>query len=97
MGKGENAGKQHFLLFSQCFLPVPNRISDFQGTSIPSTANALNLDRSKNLSFCKGLIKSRLSSANAFNFSMFQKLWLSIELTHSHTMTPFDTPVKQTF
>ena len=25
--KGENAGNQHFLLFSQCFLPVPRKIS----------------------------------------------------------------------
>ena len=25
--KGENAGKQHFLLFPQCFLPIPKRIS----------------------------------------------------------------------
>ena len=25
MEKGENAGNQHFLLFPQCFLPLPNR------------------------------------------------------------------------
>ena len=32
VGKGENAGKQHFLLFQQCFLPFPNeiQISDSQ-------------------------------------------------------------------
>ena len=29
VGKGENAGNQHFLLFPQCFLPIPNRISGF--------------------------------------------------------------------
>ena len=28
-GKGENAGNQHFLLFLQCFIPVPNQISIF--------------------------------------------------------------------
>ena len=27
VGKGENAGNQHFLLFPQCFLPIPKRIS----------------------------------------------------------------------
>ena len=26
-GKGENAAKQHFLLFPQCFLPIPKRMS----------------------------------------------------------------------
>ena len=24
-GKGENAGYQHFLLFPQCFLPIPKK------------------------------------------------------------------------
>ena len=27
VGKGENAGNQHFLLFPQCFLPFPKQIS----------------------------------------------------------------------
>ena len=27
VGKGENAGNQHFLLFTQCFPPIPKRIS----------------------------------------------------------------------
>ena len=31
MGKGENAGNQHFLLFPQCFLPFPTQI-----TNVPS-------------------------------------------------------------
>ena len=30
IGKGENAGNQHFLLFPQCFLPFPEQISIFQ-------------------------------------------------------------------
>ena len=30
VGKGENAGKQHFLLFEQCFLPIPKRITVFK-------------------------------------------------------------------
>ena len=29
VGKGENAGNQHFLLFPQCFLPFSNQISIF--------------------------------------------------------------------
>ena len=67
MGKGENAGNQHFLLFPQCFQPFEEQISDFQSHS----ANAFNLDWTKDLSFGK-------------------------ELTHSHTMTPFDARGKQT-
>ena len=46
-GKGENAGNQHFLLFPQCFLDQP--------TFDLSSANALNLVMSKNLSFGKEL------------------------------------------
>ena len=30
VGKGEIAGNQHFLLFPQCFLPIPKQISIFQ-------------------------------------------------------------------
>ena len=30
VGKGENAGHQHFLLFPQCFLPFPKENSIFQ-------------------------------------------------------------------
>ena len=30
MGKGENAGNQHFLLFPQCFLPFENQFSILQ-------------------------------------------------------------------
>ena len=30
VGKGENAGNQHFLLFPQCFLPFSKQISIFQ-------------------------------------------------------------------
>ena len=53
-GKGETAGNQYFLLFLQCFLPIPERISIF--TSILPSTNASNLDRSKNLLFGKELI-----------------------------------------
>ena len=33
VGKGENAGNEHFLLFKQCFLPLPLRILIFQSHS----------------------------------------------------------------
>ena len=51
---GENAGYPHFLLFQQCFVPTPNRISVFK-VFILLSANALNMDQSKNLLFGKGL------------------------------------------
>ena len=40
MGKRENVGDQHFLLFPQCFLFFLKQISNFG----LSSANALNLD-----------------------------------------------------
>ena len=43
VGKGENAGNQHFLLLPPCFLPLSKQISV---TFILSSANALNLDHS---------------------------------------------------
>ena len=52
VGKGENAGNQHFLLFPQCFLPFPK---EFSVTFILLSANALNLDQFEILSFCKEL------------------------------------------
>ena len=55
VGKGENAGNQHFLLFPQCFLPYQREKSLFQTTFILSSANAFNLDQSKIVPFGKGL------------------------------------------
>ena len=53
VGKGENAVNQHFLLFPQCFLPVPKTNFNFSDTYILSSANAFNLDQSKNALFGK--------------------------------------------
>ena len=54
MGKGENAGNQHFLLFPQCF--VPNHTEIIVSAMLKfSSANAFNLDQSKILSFGKEL------------------------------------------
>ena len=55
MGKGENAGNQHFLLFPQCFLPFSKQIEIFYLTFKLSSADAFNLELSKILSFGKEL------------------------------------------
>ena len=54
VGKGENADNQHFRLFPQCFLPIPERFC-FYVKFILSSANAFNLDKSKILLFGKKL------------------------------------------
>ena len=53
VGKGENAGNQHFLLFPKCFsiLPKTNFIFFFWITFILSTAYPFNLVLCKILSF----------------------------------------------
>ena len=55
VGKGENAGNQHFGLFPQCFQLFPKEISIFLSRFFLSSANAFNLDQSKTLSFSKEL------------------------------------------
>ena len=67
VGKGENAGNQHFLLFPHYFPPFPKRISI---TLILSSANASNLEQFKRLSSGKVL--------NAFhNYSYICSQWRS--------------------
>ena len=56
VGKEENAGNQHFLLFPQCFLFLSQREIVILEMFNLSSANAFNLVMSKNLSFGKGLI-----------------------------------------
>ena len=53
VGKGENAGNHHFLLFP-CFLHFPKQISIFQSFFLLS-ANGFKLDQFKTLSFGKEL------------------------------------------
>ena len=53
VGKGENAGNQHFLLFPQFFLLIRRRVSVF--CLHLSSAHGFNLDQSKNLSLGKEL------------------------------------------
>ena len=56
VGKGENAGYQHFLLFPKSFLPFPHQISIFQPHLFCRPQNAFNLDQSKILLSDNGLI-----------------------------------------
>ena len=58
MGKEENAGNQHFLLFPQCFLSYPEQILPFRSSLICRLKNAFNLDWFEILSFGKRLTLS---------------------------------------
>ena len=72
LGKGENAGNQHFLLFPPCFLPFPKTNFNFSFTFILLSANALNLDKSKIFSFGKELKDNNildLSMMKAFAYN----------------------------
>ena len=66
VGKGENAGNQHFLLFPKCFLPIRKRISVFRLHFILSSVNAFNL------SFGKGLSKALASLVTFFRTSLIK-------------------------
>ena len=57
VGKEENAGNQHFLLFPQCFYPSQKEFLFLRCIYcfILLSANAFNLDWSKNLLFGKEL------------------------------------------
>ena len=67
MGKGENAGNQHFLLFPQCFSTLSKTNFNFSATSIFSSANAFNLVWPKILPFGK-----ELTHYQTTNFRLFQ-------------------------
>ena len=47
MGKGENAGNQHFLLFSHCFYPLGKISAIFKKKLKLSSANSFSLEGSK--------------------------------------------------
>ena len=69
MGKGENAGNQHFLLFPQCFLPFPKQILIIQPHLICHLQiYAFSLDWSKILSFGKELTLNKTTK-----FKMYPK------------------------
>ena len=51
VGKGENAGNQHFHLFPQCFLPFLKQNSIIQSHLFCLLQMLLNLDHTKNMEF----------------------------------------------
>ena len=55
VGKGENTGYQHFLLFPQSFLPFQTQNLKFLPAFNFSSANVFNLVQPRKLSFGKGL------------------------------------------
>ena len=61
VGKGENAGNQHFILLPQCFLSYQREKLSFNQHL--SSANAFNLDQSKILPFGKGFNNKRAMMA----------------------------------
>ena len=66
VGKEENAGKQHFLLFPQCFQLLSQREIVILAVINLSSANAFKVFMSKNLLFGKGLTLSQM-----INFTLF--------------------------
>ena len=69
VGKGENAGHQHFLFFPQCFLPIRTN-SIICATLTFSSADAFNWNKAKILSCGKELIDGTLDEAQMMNLSM---------------------------
>ena len=59
VGKEDDAGKQHFLLFPQCFPTLSQSEIVILAMFNLSSANAFNLVMSKNLFFGKGLKSCR--------------------------------------
>ena len=47
VGKLENAGNQHFLIFTHRILPIPKQLKNFSATFILSSAFLFNLDLTK--------------------------------------------------
>ena len=85
--KGENAGYQHFLLFPQCFLRFPKQNFNFSVPLLLSSANALNLDQAKNLSFGKELI-TREFIVILLNMTAYTMVTNSIKTGSNKTFTP---------
>ena len=71
MGKEENAGNQHFLLFSAMFSTLPETNFTFSVPFILSSASALNLNQSEKLSFGKDLTLDLESQT--FNYPLKKK------------------------
>ena len=101
----KNAGNQHFLLFPQCFLPIPNRSSVFKlhlfcrlqmlsiWTSLKTCRLVMSLTKGWSNWRLENTGKGRKCWIPAFSsFStMFSKdIFPRVFLTHYHTMPHFD-------
>ena len=91
--KGENADNQHFLIFPQYFSPFLETIFHFSVTFILSSANAINLDYSKNLLFDKdwkrrggggGNVERNYGIVNLYQTTKFYtgSNWEHLQTTH---------------
>ena len=67
VGKGENAGNQHFLLSPLCFLSFPKTNFNFSVTFCLSSANAVSLDQSRILWFGKELTHCKILDLSISN------------------------------
>ena len=74
VGKGENAGNQHFLLFPQCFLPFLKQ-SSVSESHLLSSANAFNLDKSKILLFGRVNPFPHNTFCRPWETSLLKTLW----------------------
>ena len=73
VGKGENDGIQHFLLFPAMFSTHSKKNFCFKSTVILSSKNVFNLEQSKNLLFGKELnLKSPFTTTVVFAASTDQ-------------------------
>ena len=70
-GKGENAGNQQFSPFPAMFSTHAKKNFCFEITFILSSANAFNLDHSKNLTFATELCGENLVTGDLFFASFF--------------------------
>ena len=75
VGKGENAGKQHFLLFPQCFLPFPKHVLIFH-SNLFCRLQMLSIWSS--LKFCCEVICYELKIVKFLPFSAWKGCFLYI-------------------
>ena len=102
VGKGENAGYQNVFFYPKCFQA---HTTAHLGRSINSTLHNPNFVTTTRKGPFEKIVRKG-ENASYQHFLLFPQCFLSFpkqiqpfepSLTHSHTMTPFDTPGKQAF
>ena len=87
MGKVENVGYQHFLLFPKMFCTQPKTNFNFSVTFILSSASAFKLDQSRNLSFGKELTDNmRWGRRNRSRLEYFNQSTFCEKFGSEHTL-----------